>query len=227
MPITKGNFTQPSATGQQSDGTAKFTFSHTHTGTTNALLTVVVMCDGANTVNGVTYNGVAMTLGGSNNMTTPNTSKVYMFYLANPSTGANNVVVTMGGNFQLLRTYALSFTGAQAGRIDNIPNDTTSPLAYTFTGTTANSWLYGIAQWTASGGITTINIDGAGGKEWTLAFTWTGYASVQGPYSSGSHTLNSTWDTGGTTQAGLVFEIKEAGGTPVVVSERRRCIVVG
>lgn len=227
MAIVKGNFTQPPELGQQTDGSNTFTYSHTHTGTTDGLLTVAVMCDGANSVSSVTYDGTAMTLCGSNHLTTTNSSKIYMYCLEGPSTGTNDVVVTMGGSFQLLRNYALSFTGAKAGRVDTISNDTSSPLSYDFTGTTANSWLYPVIQYTTTGGASTIDIDSQGlSKEWTLKFTWTGYAALDGPLSGGTHTIDSTWDLGGNTQAGIVFEIEEAGGTPPPTSRRGRFIVI-
>lgn len=99
----------------QTGGTS---LSHSHTCTgSNLILIVFVWRVDANTdvITGVTYNSVAMTQIAN---FTNTTERMYGFYLINPSTGANNVVVSSSSSTRWAQL-AASYTGVkQSGQPD-------------------------------------------------------------------------------------------------------------
>ena len=103
------------------------TFSHTvGSSGTNRLLVVGVSVrhDNSTYTIGVTYNGVAMTEGGTSSR---NEALCKIFYLAAPATGTNNVVVTLSKSL-MFGAGAISFTGVNQ----------TTPVS-TFAGATGDS----------------------------------------------------------------------------------------
>lgn len=120
------------------------TYSHTCTGA-NRYLLVGVVGAGADQVTGVTYAAVSMTLlgkvpGGSGG----STRDVYLFGLANPASGANNVVISAsGGNF--LGAVSASYTGVNQGTVtDTVATAVAASagqLAQTITPDANGCWL--------------------------------------------------------------------------------------
>ena len=103
-------------------GASSITFSKTNTGSNLILAVGVAITDATladRTVSGITYNAVALTKIRSDDDTTAPAGRSEMWYLVNPATGANNVVVTMGGTNTVLAAGAISLTGAaQTGQPD-------------------------------------------------------------------------------------------------------------
>jgi uncharacterized repeat protein (TIGR01451 family) len=86
-----------SSSAQLTSGTNTLTFAHTSTGSNLVLVVGVSMnISGRNTttVSGITYNGVALTKAGAHNDESL-VRRTEIWYLINPATGANNVVVTL------------------------------------------------------------------------------------------------------------------------------------
>ncbi len=106
------------------------TVSHTCTGS-DLILFVAANYDDyvGNHLDSITYNGVAMTLAVSKKDATGLTASLY--YLVNPATGANNVVITTDGSRGQCAT-AISYTGVAQ----------TSPINVTGTGTDVNDTSY-------------------------------------------------------------------------------------
>lgn len=114
---------------QNNDGTASLTFSHT---CTSASILIVTTCTNQpqNSVTGVTYNGVAMTsVRGSLNA---GSTVIDMWYLLAPSSGANNVVVTMAASSTAKAAQAVSYSGVDTAGFP----DATSALSPLTTNTT-------------------------------------------------------------------------------------------
>jgi len=150
------------SSGGTTSGTS-LTIAHTCTGS-DLILVVVTKSDGANTVTGVTYDGVAMT-----NVSSFNTTNNYygkMWILTNPSTGNNDIVITSSDS-RGLGGAASSFTGAKQSNQPDA-NDTATwtatsmPISVT---TTANGcWTvmgYCGNRNVSAGASTTVRIDGA------------------------------------------------------------------
>lgn len=100
-----------SSASTSTSGASSLTWSHTVTSAgSNRLLVVGVASDDntPRTVSSVTYNGVNLTQvpGG----TADNLARVDMWYLVNPATGANDVVVTLSGSTEF-SAGATSWTG--------------------------------------------------------------------------------------------------------------------
>lgn len=83
------------------------TFAHTCTG--SELLLWVMVQTTSDSVTGVTYNGVGMTQATKNTSGT-GTGVIYIYYLAGPSTGSNNVEITTSLSVTILGI-AASYTG--------------------------------------------------------------------------------------------------------------------
>ena len=75
------------------------------------------------TVSSVIYGGDAMTRIGTDADNSTSNGRTSLFYKLNPKTGANNVVVTMGGSCTNFANYAASFTGINT--TDGNNNNTT------------------------------------------------------------------------------------------------------
>ena len=138
MALVLGNKTTSNANPGGSSQTLSVNCS---SGSDRGLLVSVTM---SNTVNfsSATYNGVSMTLVRNQNMGTLSQRQA-LFWLADPSTGANNLVVNFSGSqWNSTSIMAQSFTGADA----TIGNDAgnglvTSPHSQTLT-VSANSVIY-------------------------------------------------------------------------------------
>lgn len=114
------------------------TFAHTCTGS-NLYLIVYFWTNQTDV--GVTYNSVAMTKL-STNPTESNGRLPCIYGLANPATGANNIVITVDASGQIYAA-AASYTGCSATQPDSQNKGNVTNQA-TITGTTtvvaANSW---------------------------------------------------------------------------------------
>lgn len=139
-------------TNTSASGTASpLTFSHTCSGTDRILFVSSTLNSG--TISGITYGGVSMTQVGSVTDVGPIT---YLFYLVNPASGANNVVVTASAT--IYTTTAVSYTGAaQSGQLDasgTTASATTASFTTTATVNTDNSWMLAVSR-TGSGNALT------------------------------------------------------------------------
>src|ERR1051325_2070597 len=85
------------------------TVAHTCSGSDRVLI-VFTQRGGGNTCNGVTYNGVAMTLVGTIN-TSSGFRQIKVWKLIGPDSGTNNIVATYNTSGNNMGLTALSFTG--------------------------------------------------------------------------------------------------------------------
>jgi len=128
--------TLDTTTSKDAGNVTSSTLSHTCTGA--SMLIVVVAADSAASPTGITYNGVAMT-----KEVTQAGLDTTVWSLANPASGANNIVVTFAashyfgfGGISLIGTETSSYadgTGTGSG--------TTNDAAVSVTTGTANSWI--------------------------------------------------------------------------------------
>jgi hypothetical protein len=117
------------------------TYAHTCTGSNLILFVSVATNSASDLISGVTYNSVAMTLVDKQQGTSTNYS--YLFYLINPATGANNVVVSASSSCAIYSD-AVSYTGAkQSAQPDSSGKGTSTgaTLALSTTVVAANCWL--------------------------------------------------------------------------------------
>lgn len=115
-------------------GTAtSWTWSHTCSGVERILF---VFGHQISNISGITYNGVSMTAIGA-------TGDVNLWYLVNPSTGANNIVAS--GSSAYSRFCSASYTGVdQVNPINasaGVSPGTVSTITGTLTTTVADCWL--------------------------------------------------------------------------------------
>ena|SRR3990167_6093470 len=114
------------------------TVAHTCTG--SELYLLVSVWTNQTSITGVTYNGAAMT--SLDSAAAVGGRKIYMWGLANPATGANNIIATASGSGQI---YLIgdSYTGCSDAQPDGFSNGTVSNQASivgTVTVNTDNSW---------------------------------------------------------------------------------------
>ena len=148
MAIARDNITASSTTTG-----ATLTFSHTNTAGT-ILWVGVVSYNGTDVITGVTYNGVSMTRAlaiaqGANGY-------VYLYYLASPATGANDVVVSQSASVTI-QAVAASYTGASTTGIPDTSN--------TATGTSGSS---------------TVSVTTVADNCWGVGVTWTNRTNSDG-----------------------------------------------
>ena len=98
--------------------TTSLTFAHTCTGANLVLIVgIKEISAAAESVTGVTYNGVAMTKINARRIG-DNARWMSLWYLINPATGANNVVVSLNPT-SWVRAHGVSYTGCkQSGQPD-------------------------------------------------------------------------------------------------------------
>lgn len=128
------------------------TYSHTCSGS-DRLLFVSVQIYNATlvTVSAVTYNGVAMSkAAGITAAYEGATQDGEIWYLKNPASGANNVVVTLSGIAAFTNSISSSYTGVLASGIYAVgtaqnPSNSTSAPACNVTLGDSTCWLMGLA----------------------------------------------------------------------------------
>ena len=172
------------------DTGTSYSFSHTCTGS-NRLLVVSVNGNGTDTITGITYNSVAMTL--VDKQATPTDRWNYTFYLLNPDTGAHNVTVTSSGAFTGSAATAHSYTGVkQSGQPDSSAKNTATAASDITVSTTTiadNCWLIGTcgtsyASVQSGNAGTTIRGTDAGG---VAAYDSNGLKTPAGSFSLSVH----------------------------------------
>ncbi len=131
---------------------SSLTVSHTTSGSDRALFCSADVNTGA-TISTVTYAGTAM-LKVSAGITDAAGPVTYMYYLLNPTSGANNVVVTPSGSTAITLD-CFSYTGVDQTSLDattTVAGATTGSYSQTITTVADNSWI--IATSRAGSGLT-------------------------------------------------------------------------
>jgi hypothetical protein len=193
--------------GGYTSGTSK-TFSHTCAASTE--LVVTIRCQ--NTVTSCTYNGTGMTTAKYFDASAGSGWHYYVFWLASPSTGANNVVITPSAS-SAMYAGAASFTGLNgtgAGGSSTYPAATTSNLSQTPTVTGGTGVVIDVVgnntgSWSVGAGQSVIFDADALGNHWgssyeihsgtSVAMSWSGASSsadgtaveIKGPAAPSNH----------------------------------------
>lgn len=181
----------------ETDGTT--VWSHTCTGSDRALLVGWYEFSSTATVTAVTYNGVSMTELGQ--VAADGTGgKVYLYGLANPASGANNVSITHSGSKQCFAS-AASYTGVDQTTpfpdTATTGNNSGNTLTQSVTTSVNQSWLLLVGRSpsrtpTAGTGTNLVKLGtGSGDAGWVLDTT--------SARSTGSNSLEWTVDPAQTT----------------------------
>lgn len=211
-------------------GTSR-TWSHTCTGS-DRILFVAVFGDlltsdatGAK-ITGATYNGVAMTL--LDKVTPPASGErwLYLYYLINPDTGANNVVVSASSSIVIAGNSA-SYTGVnQSGQPDATNKGTassTTSITRSLTTIADNCWTFMAGK--ASGGNVTA---GSGSTMRSTENNDLGIFDSNGaitPAGSTSMTMNSSITT--VFSAVMASFSPSGGGAPPATTPRMTLLGAG
>lgn len=163
--------------------------SHTCSGSDRALVVGVTgdVLAGANDINSVTYNGVAMSKIAT--VSVPANRFVNLWYLENPASGSNTLTATADTS-HFIQWIALSYTGVrQTGGVDSSATNTVSSAASITVSSTVvatDSWQVMVGKgnvgFQTAGSGTTIR-DSSGGGTVTQAF------DSNGPLAAGSRSL--------------------------------------
>lgn len=118
-------------------GVSSVTYAKTNTGS-NITLLMAAYADGADLVTGITYNAVAGTFIAKRERPI-DSGYSYMYYLINPATGANNVVISTSANTGIIGC-AASYTGTnQSTQPDNSGTNAGKPVSELYATLTPNS----------------------------------------------------------------------------------------
>lgn len=168
------------------------TWAHTCTGT-NRILWTMIGIPVADSITGVTYNSVSMTQVGKIASLALG-RYIYLYYLAGPSTGSNNIVASSSGS-EILRGNAASYTGAsQTGIPDAVSTNSGTVLSgAALTGTVtvgaSGCWLV-MAGYQAGGPLTAGASTTLRAQSGTSNFV--GLFDSNGTVGTGSQSLNET-----------------------------------
>lgn len=177
---------------------SSLTWSHTCTGT-DRFLVVFVMCSSSKSISSVTYNGVAMTAHPSSG----GGQRIIPYVLANPASGANNIVVTMTSTTYIYPV-ASSYTGVdQTNPVDtsNQTSQSASSTTSNFTTTVDNCWAVMAARQASTGNTSAST--GSTLREANAGFTQL-YDTNTVLTPAGSHSMAITHSGAGTTDTNLV-----------------------
>ncbi len=202
------------------NGTSQ-TLAHNHGGGTNGLLLVHIAMQNSVTVTGMTYNGVAMTLIRNDNSTSY--SKNYStYYLLNPATGSNNIIINFSGaQYNSTAIFARSFSGASGIGNTGFTDAITSPHSQNLS-VSLNSIVFASGQ---SGAAQSFGYDFDGVTATNVGNGFNNNNIVEAAYSqllsAGSKAIVTKADTG--TITNLRIEVLESVAAP---PSRRRIFVV-
>jgi hypothetical protein len=103
--------------GNNGGSTTSLTYSYTVGTGANRLLVVNLIGDtSADDISSVTYGGVLMTLLAKTQA--PSNNRQYLYYLLNPTSGANNIVITAGSAHYLISEASSWYNVSQSGQPD-------------------------------------------------------------------------------------------------------------
>ena len=137
MAIVIGNKTQSN---QNPNGSNQTLAHNQNTGSNRGLLVVITMASSVN-FSSCNYGGVAMSLI-QNSLFSSEGQRQAAYYLADPATGSNNIVVTFSGSqFNTTSIFAVSFTGADGVDVFGSNAGATTPNSQSLT-ILANSIIY-------------------------------------------------------------------------------------
>lgn len=161
----------------------------------------------SNDVSGITYAGVAMTQVGTG-IANSTDGYITMWYLLNPTSGANNIVVSLSDSAAHFNSFGASYSGAkQSGQPDASSTFQGSVSSWSQSVTTVANDCEVIAIMRESAGVTLIagtnttlvqNIPGGG-------FHVVDSTVVTSP--AGSTTLSATWSTATPLVASIMMSI--------------------
>lgn len=175
--------------GNNGGTTSTYTAPYSVGSGTNRLLVVPFNGDltsGVDDCTGVTFNGVSMTLARKSTQNTAGRIK-YLYYLANPTSGTHNVVITCSSNHYIL-AIAVDYQGF-SGVLDNTTINTETGASSLTTSLTvsANTWTILMeGNW---GGQVPIEGTGSTRRVYGMAFDQPGLFDSNGTVSAGSYSM--------------------------------------
>jgi len=202
---------------------SSLTFSHTVSSGSNRMLVVAITGDyvvGNDKITGVTYGGTTMTQGDKHYFAdggSGNASWMYWYYLMNPTSGANNVVISASGS-QTIIACAADYTGVkQTGNPVTLANNHSvsggNPLTSSITTTVVNSWVI-LTEWGYSGGTAPLAGTGDVRRVYDTSFGACGmFDSNTALASPGSFSMTTSYSGSVPQMAHLLAEIQpDTGG---------------
>lgn len=150
------------ANGFQPTGGATLTYAHTVSGSNRILLVGYTLdISGTTSITTITYNGVGMTKLNEISWNS-GSSLLGLYYLINPSTGANNVVITRTGG-ATLEGFSASYTGANQLSFPDAQTSGSATNTTSLTTVANNSWIVTIVSGTGTlSGGTNLTLREAG-----------------------------------------------------------------
>jgi hypothetical protein len=184
---------------------------------------LLVACFTGNTddVTGVTYNAVAMT-----RIATAAQSgvdrRVYLYGLAAPASGSNNVVISMSAS-NAIQAFAADYTGMSSTQPDDTDTNTsvgTTSLSVTPVVVASNCWVVGVARDANGSAISWTNATGL------QAASGLYLADTNGTVGTGSYTVTAS-NAGADLKAMIGASFAPAGGGGGGITAPSRFMLLG
>ena len=190
--------------GNNGGSTTSLTYSYTVGSGSNRLLVVNLIGDtSADDISSVTYAGTAMTLVGK--VQAPSNNWQYLYYLLNPASGSNNVVITAGSSHYLISEAASWYNVKQSAQPDASTTNTaaatstsvTTSLTTVASGSLVVQGLWSYGHLAAGAGATPILTD--------TAFGGAGIFVSSGSPVSPAGNVSMTTISDGTSSTGVIM----------------------
>ena len=172
-------------------------WSHTVTGTNTLLVVGVSTANQDNTISSITYNSVALTLIRTDVNAGANLSSLW--YLVNPSTGANTITVTFGESISTAYAAAVSLTEVNQSNPLDAENGTSADGADSITTTVTtvadNAWLVDMVTKESSVGPLVAGTNQTDRNQANCTTQDSGISSVNGKTPAGGEAMD--WNDDG------------------------------
>lgn len=212
-----------SHTGVNPANGTSFTQSHTCTGS-NLFLTVwLIIGNSSDIVTGITYNGISMTRAKAHLNVSVSGGYLYCYVLANPSTGANNVVVSASTTMTSIICYIQSYTGVRQSNTTDSFAEGNKPTSTTFSISTS---VVASGCWLVCGTRDDSGNSSAGSGTTKISSLSAGFGQQlwdsNGTVSTGTQSLNMSNASSGTNWDGIIISI-----APYVPTNNLQLLYVG
>ena len=174
-------------------------WSHTTTGSDRLLVVGIAMTDDSENITGITYNAISMTNIRTDSNAGVDQGETSLWYLVNPSSGANTITATNDSSFSDGCGDAVSLTGVDQDNPLDANNgntaDNADSISSTVTTVADNAWIVDIVSKTSNPGDLTVGANQTSRQNLDGVTYDHGMSTVDGKSPAGAEAMD--WNDGG------------------------------
>ncbi len=190
-------------------GSSTFSWNHTCAGSNRILLIGIFWRKtSAQTLNSVTYNGVAMTQIGTDINNGLSNINYSVFYIIAPAVGPNTILATWSASIIIFSGVSLSYTGVkQTGQPDSFNNGFNSNSTITVATNVVGSGCWGIGFCTSDAGLGVSTLTSDKTDRVLVTNNYNRGSDTNGIIGTGSQSIQFTQDGSASSRLNLAFYI--------------------